>query len=73
MTIAWAIIIVAILFFLHKYQLLGKILRIAGIITAVLVVGILAWISWDHFATSREQRDAKQRLLGFDNWQSASG
>ncbi len=46
MTIAWAIIIVAILFFLHKYQLLGKTLRIGGIVTDVFLVGILAWIGW---------------------------
>lgn len=72
MTIAWAIIIVAILFFLHKYQLLGKTLRITEIVTAVIVIGILAWIGWGHFATSREQRRWKEQVARYDDCLNAT-
>jgi hypothetical protein len=48
MTLAWAIIIVAILFLLHRYQMLRKALRVAGIVAGVLIVGILAWRALDH-------------------------
>jgi hypothetical protein len=58
MTLAWAIIIVALLFLLHKYQLLGKALRIAGIVAAVLIVSTLAWLGWNHVRASWKQHKA---------------
>jgi len=59
MTLAWALIIVAILFLLHKYQVLGKALRTAGILAAVLVLGFLAWVAWSHLSGRWEERQRK--------------
>ena len=58
MTLAWAVITVAVLFFLHEYKLLGKSLRITGIVTATLIVCVLGWLVWNHFEVSLDQHQA---------------
>ena len=48
MTIAWAIVSVAVLYLLDKHHLLKKTLILAGIVGVVLVVGYAGFLEYQH-------------------------
>lgn len=63
MTIAWAIIIVAVLFLLDKYHLLKKTLMGVGIVALVLTLGAAAWLGWRYLAGRWEEHRNNVRLI----------
>lgn len=62
MTIAWAIIIVAVLFLLDKYHLLRKTLIAAAIVAIVLAIGVAGWTGWRYLALRWEEHENSVRL-----------
>ena len=62
MTLAWAIIIVAVLFLLHKYHLLKKSLITAAIIAVALIVVVCGYFCWRYLDTRWEQHEHNVRL-----------
>lgn len=62
MTLAWAIIVVAVLFLLDKYHLLKKSLIWAGIVGLVLILGIGGWFGWHYLAARWEEHESNVHL-----------
>lgn len=62
MTLAWAIIIVAVLFLLDKYHLLKKTLIAAAIVAIVLIVGLTGWTGWRYLDARWEEHQNRARL-----------
>lgn len=62
MTLAWAIIIVAVLFLLHKYHLLKKSLIAAAIIALALIVVVMGYFGWHYLDTQWAEHENKVRL-----------
>ncbi len=62
MTLAWAIIIVAVLFLLDKYHLLKKSLIATAVIAIVIIVGVAGWTGWRYLDARWEEHQSKVRL-----------
>ena len=60
MTIGWAIVVIAILYLLHRYRLLGRTIRWSALTAVAVAVCAAAWASWDHF--SEESKENKSRM-----------
>jgi hypothetical protein len=61
MTLAWAIIIVAVLFLLDKYHMLKKSLIVAAIVAVALVVIVMGYFGWHYLDTQWAKHENKVR------------
>lgn len=62
MTLAWAIIIVAVLFLLDKYRLLKKSLIAAAIVALALIVVVMGYFGWHYLAARWEEHENRVRI-----------
>ena len=66
MTLAWAIIIVAILFLLDKYHLLKKSLIAAALVALALLVIVMGYFGWHYLDTRWAEHENKVHLAKED-------
>ena len=62
MTLAWAIIIVAVLFLLDKYHLLKKSLIVAAIVAVALVVIVIGYFGWQYLDARWAEHQNRVRI-----------